>query len=151
LPYLYVTQAKITRDRDTGVESLEPGSSWCEPFMLTGENGKDGVYVTVVDVIEYYLATDKDSNVEFDEEDWIAISSKNPNNTPVPTTDSENPYLWNVECVKYSDGTEEFTKPARIGNYAKDGKGIKNIEEFYVLTSAAHTTGVKAPSYSNSR
>ena len=145
LPYLYVTQAKIVRDSETGEESLEEGSSWCEPFMLTGEHGKDGIIVTVVDVIEYYLATDEESDVVFDKNTWTAVSSKNSNKVPV--TSSSNPYLWNVECVVYSDNTETYTNPVRIGNYSKDGKGIADIKEFYVLTSAAHTLDIKAPSY----
>lgn len=145
LPYLYVTQAKIVRDSETGEESLEEGSSWCEPFMLTGEHGKDGIIVTVVDVIEYYLATDEESDVIFNKDTWTAVSSKNSNKVPI--TSSSKPYLWNVECVVYSDDTETYTDPVRIGNYSKDGKGIADIKEFYVLTSAAHTMDVKAPSY----
>ena len=55
--------------------------------------------------------------------------------TSIQTVTSEKPYLWNYEVVLYTDTDSVPTDPVILGNYAKDGKGISAINEYYCITS----------------
>ena len=96
--------------------------------------GNDGVSIT--EVINWYLATNKDSNVTINDKGWDQSVS----NTPLTST---NKYLWNYEETIFSDGKNKQTEPCIIGTYAEDGKngvGISGIAEKYAVSNSNETT-----------
>lgn len=117
-----------------------------------GADGKDGVDgKSISEVINYYLATSASSGVTAKTSGWT---------TTVQSVSSSKKYLWNYEVVKLSDGTIISTSmPCIIGAYGDkgnpgadgkdgsdgtngtDGIGIKEIEEFYAVS----TSNTKVP------
>mgnify|MGYP000840690728 FL=1 len=117
-----------------------------------GADGKDGVDgKSISEVINYYLATSASSGVTAKTSGWT---------TTVQSVSSSKKYLWNYEVVKLSDGTIVSTSmPCIIGAYGDrgnpgadgkdgsdgtngtDGIGIKEIEEFYAVS----TSNTKVP------
>ena len=95
--------------------------------------GNDGVSIT--EVINWYLATDKDTGVTISTKGWDQSVA----NTPLTST---NKYLWNYEETIFSDGKNKQTEPCIIGTYAKDGKngvGISGITEKYAVSDSNET------------
>jgi hypothetical protein len=117
-----------------------------------GADGKDGVDgKSISEVINYYLATSASSGVTAKTSGWT---------TTVQSVSSSKKYLWNYEVVKLTDGTIVSTSmPCIIGAYGDrgnpgadgkdgsdgtngtDGIGIKEIEEFYAVS----TSNTKVP------
>lgn len=117
-----------------------------------GADGKDGVDgKSISEVINYYLATSASSGVTAKTSGWT---------TTVQSVSASKKYLWNYEVVKLSDGTIVSTSmPCIIGAYGDrgnpgadgkdgsdgangtDGIGIKEIEEFYAVS----TSNTKVP------
>lgn len=117
-----------------------------------GADGKDGVDgKSISEVINYYLATSASSGVTAKTAGWT---------TTVQSVSSSKKYLWNYEVVKLTDGTIVSTSmPCIIGAYGDrgnpgadgkdgsdgtngtDGIGIKEIEEFYAVS----TSNTKVP------
>lgn len=81
----------------------------------------------ILEIKEWYLATDQSSDVTFDTEGWTE---------EVQTINETNKYLWNYEEVIYSIGSSEKSDPVIIGFYGKgtDGKGITDIKNYYFIT-----------------
>ena len=81
--------------------------------------------VSVVEVIEYYLATDKSKDVSSATPGWT---------TSIQTITPSKPYLWNYEVSKFSDGTtSKPTNAIIIGRYGSDGVSVKNVVNYYAL------------------
>lgn len=117
-----------------------------------GDKGADGVDgKSISEVINYYLATSASSGVTAKTSGWT---------TMVQSVSASKKYLWNYEVVKLSDGTIVSTSmPCIIGAYGDrgnpgadgkdgsdgtngtDGIGIKEIEEFYAVS----TSNTKVP------
>lgn len=120
-----------------------------------GEKGADGAPgadgKSISEVINYYLATSASSGVTAKTAGWT---------TTVQSVSSSKKYLWNYEVVKLTDGTIVSTSmPCIIGAYGDrgnpgadgkdgsdgangtDGIGIKEIEEFYAVS----TSNTKVP------
>lgn len=104
----------------------------------------------IIDVREYYAVSD--DNVNAPTSDWKTPSK----NEAIPTTTKDKRYLWNYEEIEYNKEDElgdktKKTTPAVIGTYGDDGRGIKNITEYYLVSTldsgvTTATTGwVKTP------
>lgn len=104
--------------------------------------GDDGIGID--DVTDYYITTS---------EPVVPLVSSLSNWTTDPTDEKAwptqtNRYLWNYEVTTYSNGTTKTAGPTIIGTYGEkgdtgaDGKGISNITEYYLVTSAS--SGVTA-------
>ena len=50
--------------------------------------------------------------------------------------DSTNKYLWNYEVIKYGDNSSQTGTPKIIGVYGNDGKGIKSVTNYYLVTNS---------------
>lgn len=75
-----------------------------------GSDGKDGVGIKSIK--EYYLATSASSGVTRNTSGWT---------TSVQTINSTKKYLWNYECVTFTDNTFHYTDPVIIGVYGDKG------------------------------
>jgi hypothetical protein len=104
----------------------------------------------IVGVTEYYAVSNDNTKAPTN---W-----KSPiDGDPMPTTTKDNRYLWNYEKITYNkagdngEKIEEETTPAVIGTHGDDGRGIKNITEYYLVSASdsgvtTTTTGwVKTP------
>lgn len=84
-------------------------------YGATGGKGEDGVSIKTI--TEYYLATSASSGVTRQTSGWT---------TSVQAINATNKYLWNYECVEFSDNTFHYTDPMLIGVYGDKGdKGDK--------------------------
>ena len=105
---------------------------------VQGSNGRGITGVTN----KYYASSSNDLNDIPDTNDsrWL-------DNVPTSgdgTFNETNKYLWNFEVITYTDGTNDHTERTMIGVYSKDGKGIKEIIEYYAL-SETNTSPEKLP------
>lgn len=94
---------------------------------LDGLKGDTGVGVDKI--TNYYLATDDGENVTRSTSGWT---------TTIQTITAEKKFLWNYEVTLYTDGSTVPSDPHIIGvfgNDGVDGKGIKQIQEYYALTT----------------
>lgn len=104
-------------------------------FSWSRIKGEEGKGVSTVD--NYYLTTEKSADVTVqnpekpEDEGWKLNS--------VDKLTKDKPYLWNFERTHYSDGKYTDSEPALIGNFAKDGVGISEIQEWYGLSSDENT------------
>lgn len=137
---LYVTAATAASAENT--DTITP-DEWATPVILAqnGQDGKDGTDgVSITAVVNYYLATNLNTDVTRQTEGWT---------TDIQTISSEKPYLWNYEEVKYSNTLSTYTDPCIIGTYGTQGEqgsagvGITSIVEYYALstTTTRPTTG----------
>lgn len=97
-----------------------------------GDPGAPGVGIS--SVTEYYLATAASTGVTTTTSGWT---------TTVQSTTTTKRYLWNYERMTFSDGKTKITDPVIIGVHGAtgaDGKGIRSIVEWYLVTS--ERTGV---------
>lgn len=147
---LYIGQYTDFEDQD----STDPGRySWTKVKGDTGEAGPQGPQgdpgeegaqgpqgdpgtpgVGISAITEYYLATAASTGVTTSTSGWT---------TKVQSTDPTKRYLWNYEVTTFSDGSTKITDPVIIGVHGAtgaDGKGIKSIVEWYLVTS--ELTGV---------
>lgn len=81
---------------------------------VIGVFGEDGRGITSVD--EYYLATDYPNGVSNENGGWGTWTKVDAQH-PVPTIDSQSPYLWNYEVINYNSGEPTKTFAALIGVY----------------------------------
>lgn len=83
----------------------------------------------ILEIKEWYLATDKNANVTLETIGWTE---------EVQIINETNKYLWNYEEVIYSIGSSEKSEPIIIGFYGKgiDGKGIADIKNYYFITQS---------------
>ena len=90
----------------------------------------------IVEIREWYWATEKSSGVTRDDAGWTL---------EIQTIDETNKYLWNYEEVVYSIGSSDVSDPIIIGFYGKgsDGKSIKNIINYYQTTSTPDVVPTK--------
>lgn len=81
----------------------------------------------IINIKEWYLAIDKNSNITFDTAGWTE---------EIQTINEEKQYLWNYEEVIYSIGPSDKSTPVIIGFYGNgtDGKGILDIKNYYFVT-----------------
>lgn len=96
---------------------------------FTVTNGETGTGIESVN--EYYLATSASSGVTRSTSGWT---------TSIQSINSTNKYLWNYECVEYSDNTVVNSDPVIIGVYGDkgdDGIGISSITEYYLASTAS--------------
>lgn len=97
-------------------------------------NGKDGISVSSVE--EQYARSTSNT---------IAPTSGWNSNPTAITLTSTYKYLWNRERMVYSNGTySDWTTPAVIGTYSKDGKSITGVTEYYLATAAQYS-GTNVP------
>ena len=97
-----------------------------------GSSGKG-----VKTVTNYYLATNSSSGITTNTSGWT---------TTVQSVTSSNKYLWNYEEITYTNDKKETTAPCIIGAYGADGRGIKEVKEYYQVStsnSTAPTTWVE--------
>jgi hypothetical protein len=107
--------------------------------------------VSVVDIEEYYARSktndpntppsvpvrQDNGKVYYDATVW------NPGR-PLLATDAEYPFLWNFELTTFSDGTQTFSYPHCIGNFAD---GVTDIENYYQISAKSQPeTGREYPS-----
>ena len=91
-----------------------------------GADGKDGVDGKgIKSVTNYYLASSSSSGVTISTYGWTET---------IQTISPSNKYLWNYEKITYTDNTTYSTSPMIIGVHGTNGKGIKSITEYYVLS-----------------
>ena len=85
----------------------------------------------IVEIEEWYLATNYDSGVTIENGDWGTWTKE------VQVIGESKKYLWNYEKVIYSLGDPEISEPIVIGFYGKgnDGRSIENITNFYQTTT----------------
>lgn len=87
---------------------------------------------SITNVVNYYLATSESSGVTKSTDGWT---------TGIQTMTSTNQYLWNYEETILGDGTVlSSTSPIIIGRYGQNGgtgRGIAQIQEHYLATSAS--------------
>ena len=127
----------------TGEVNTEEYEVWAEPGApgkdgtngqdgkdgTNGQDGKDGKDGVGVDSIqEFYLISDQKTGVTPYTPGW---------SLSVPTPTKQQRYLWNYECVIYTDGTYLNTAAAIIGMYSEDGRGIKSVTEYYARSTSA--------------
>lgn len=53
----------------------------------------------------------------------------------IPELSEEKKYLWNYEAISYTGIEPTYTEPAIIAMWSKDGKGIKDIIEWYQVNN----------------
>ena len=119
--YIYATPSR----------GVAPTNTTYWQVVAQGSEGKKGVGVSKVE--EFYLISDSKSGVTVNTSGWSL-------SVQTPTKDKR--YLWNYECVTYTDGSFVNTKPVIIGMYSEDGRGIKSVTEYY----ARSTSNSSAPS-----
>ena len=85
----------------------------------------------IVEIEEWYLATNYDSGVTIENGDWGTWTKE------VQVIGESKKYLWNYEKVIYSLGDPEISEPIVIGFYGKgnDGRSIENIKNYYQTTT----------------
>ena len=105
-------------------------------FCITAM-GSDGV--GIVDVYNYYMATDWSEGVYVGMPGW---------STEIQTTDPVNKYLWNCEEIIYSNGTSTITTPCIIGTYGDEGRGIARVIEYYMATDWSEGVYIGMPGWS---
>lgn len=103
-----------------------------------GQDGQDGHSISAVTNYYYATITTTETLPDVGNSLWKT--------DPATTNFGETyKYLWNYEVVSYSNGTNATpTTPTIIGTWGRngaDGKGIKTIEEFYLISDK--TTCVK--------
>lgn len=89
-------------------------------YAFYTENGVDGVSIT--EIVNYY----KLSNTTEDIGKTPTYSELTDSWSTEPlNVDKENPYLYNVEVVFYSNGNKTITASRIIANYSEDGNSIE--------------------------
>lgn len=85
----------------------------------------------IVEIEEWYLATNYDSGVTIENGDWGTWTKE------VQVIGESKKYLWNYEKIIYSLGDPEISEPMVIGFYGKgnDGRSIENIKNYYQTTT----------------
>ena len=84
-------------------------------YGATGQQGNPGVGIQ--SIVEYYLATTASSDVTRQTSGWT---------TSIQAINATKKYLWNYECVEFTDNTFHYTDPVLIGVYGDKGdKGDK--------------------------
>ena len=105
------------------------------------KNGTDGTGIT--GLYEYYTWNNKTEwDVTYSDEQVDVFETGKTLNiddvlwtcNKIPTTDGQNPCLWNFEVIKTTDGEFNIIQPALISS---NGKGIKDISEYYLITANA--------------
>lgn len=132
LQYLWMTVAVKSGDGKTLI------SQWSTPIRITpyngtdgkdGEDGKNGdAGRGISSVTEYYAVN---ANRYTAPTVW---------HTSPPATTATNKYLWNRELIRYTDGTNVYTKAVVIGVHGENGRGITSVTEMYLATN--QSTGV---------
>jgi len=85
---------------------------------------------SIVSIVNKYKRTTTATRPATTDDDWITPNS----NTPIPTVDSTNKYLWTYEVTTYQNPTStESTQPHLIGAYGDNGIGVSAIEEQQIL------------------
>lgn len=91
---------------------------------------KDGNAIKQVG--EFYLATSYGYGKGVTREDgpwgtWVSGA--------IPELSKEKPYLWNYEVISYTGIDATYTEPTIIAWWTQDGKGIKDIIEWYQVNN----------------
>lgn len=110
-------------------EHTKSGGTWgaYTPATIWAKWSFDGSSITSVS--EYYHANNDGKNAPDKKHDvWW-------NNPTDAGFGADNPYLWNYEVMHYSSGSSTETDPAVISVWSQDGRGIKNITEYYLATT----------------
>lgn len=85
---------------------------------------------SIVSVVNKYKRTTTATRPATTDDGWITPDS----NTPIPTVDSTNKYLWTYEVTTYQNPTDvESTQPHLIGAYGDNGIGVTDIIEQAIL------------------
>lgn len=89
---------------------------------LRGDTGKG-----LSSIVEYYLASSESSGITRETSGW---------QTEIPSLDATHKYLWNYEQINYTYGSSSYTDPVIIGVYGNDGRGIVQVEEYYLVSAS---------------
>lgn len=92
---------------------------------IPGDPGEDGRGISSVG--EEYLRSKSATDYTQNDGDWSVT---------VPALNATYRYLWNREKIVYTDGTSSYTTPHVAGMWSADGKGIAEITNYYLATSA---------------
>ena len=104
-------------------------------YHVSAVRGNNGVGVSTVE--EQYARSSSNTNAP--------TSGWQSNPSSVVLTETYK-YLWNRERLQLTDGSyTDWTTPAVIGTYSKDGKGISSITEHYLVTAAKYTAPETPP------
>lgn len=109
-----------------------------EKFRLaTYSNGATGKGIKQIDNF-YYAATSEDITKipVTTTDDWKTKIEELPDGKKF---DEINKYLWNFERITYTEGSPVDTDRVMIAVYSKDGRGIKNVTEFYIISKEKPT------------
>lgn len=93
---------------------------------LAGAEGATGKGIS--SITEYYLATNKITDVTIDTEGWQTDVS-------LAAISSEKPYLWNYEKITYTSGNPYISTPVIIGTYGEGAKLIDIISSAQIFKS----------------
>lgn len=80
----------------------------------------------IVEIKEWYLATNQDANVTIGTEGWT---------TNIQTITATKKYLWNYEETIYSLGSSDVTSPVIIGVYGETGSVGASLQIKYIKSS----------------
>lgn len=140
--YNYIGFCSDFSESDTAL--IYTDYTWARIKGADGQDGTDGQdAVSIVNVTEYYLASDKSSRIT---NTTVGFSTQIPTMTPTLK------YLWNYELISYSDRHTQKTPAVIIGVYGDtgqdgadgadgaDGKGISSIVNYYLATN--YSSGV---------
>ena len=96
---------------------------------------KDGNAIKQVG--EFYLATSYGYGEGVTREDgpWGTWVEGN-----IPELSEEKRYLWNYEVISYTGTEPTYTEPAIIAMWTKDGKGVKDVNEWYQVNNDKDNT-----------
>ena len=121
--YEYVVQ--ITHHGNGTADSISDVALWSK----WGEQGIQGNPGASIDTItEYYARSSLSTSAPADSNF----------STTVPTLTATYKYLWNYEVITYTGGKTATTTPKSvIGVFGADGKGIKSIAEYYLVSSSS--------------
>lgn len=121
---------------------------YTEPSIIGthGEDGKPGENGRGIEIVTEWYATndDKDNCPDYSfNQETGNFDDKGHWTDSLPALAKENPFLWNLEVTKYTDGTYEITQPIVIGTMGEDGRGIESIINWYCLGSIEEPNGGK--------
>ena len=136
-PLFTLTDSAGNRLVDKDGYYLLNGETNTDEYDLLLENGKDGQDghdgndgkpgVSINGVSKRYLLSSKSAGITIAGNNW---------SVEVLKTTAALPYLWGYEVITFSDGSTTTTNPHVIGNFAKDGKGIKSMVDTYGISTS---------------
>jgi hypothetical protein len=121
----FIIKAKVI---STGVNENTDSNEIVVSQSVTFHRLKQGTEGNgIVKVEEFYLISEKSTGMTIAGNTW---------DTEPPLTTKDKPYLWNYEKITYTKSGSTTTDPAVIGKHGNDGRGIKSITEWYLVSAS---------------